>query len=62
MAQPWPARSIISRRSLTWRALATSSGMCSRRERTVRSHGLLMTVSMRRALPCFRYCLTRLCL
>ena len=37
-------------------------GRCSSRARTPMSAGLLMTVSMRRALPSLRYCWTRLCL
>ena len=48
--------------SLTWRALPISSGRCSSRAGTPMSAGLLMTVSMRSALPSFRYCFTRLCL
>jgi hypothetical protein len=41
---------------------STDSGRCSMRARMLRSHGLLMTVSMRSSLPSFRYRLTRLCL
>src|SRR6266511_1563741 len=37
MAQLWPARSMISSRWLTRRALATSSGRCSSRASTPRS-------------------------
>ena len=36
-------------------------GKMAMRDKTPRSDGLLMTVSIRRGLPSLRYCLTRLC-
>ena len=42
--------------------LADQLGQASSRAGTPMSAGLLITVSMRSALPSFRYCFTRLCL
>src|SRR2546423_890522 len=57
MAQSWPARSMLSTRSLIARALATSSGRCSSRASTSRSAGLLDTGSEGRAPASFWDCL-----
>src|SRR6266571_2456880 len=56
---PWPTLSVCSRRVLTARARACSSGRLWRRRWQPRSSGEFTTVSTRRARPSFRYCFTR---
>ena len=56
---PWPTLSVCSRRVLTARARACSSGRLQMRRWQPRSSGEFTTVSTRRARPSFRYCFTR---